>query len=309
MQLGCENNEQGIIWFKSGNYLKAKKCWEISANSGNINSMFCLGILYLSSPFYDLKLAKSWFEKACTGGHKKAKYQLEHLYDGNVRTYMADNILFNEYSSKINNINIETKKMGNYEWLEIKRTSTKSLYLSRYIIDIRKYHNSELPITWEQSDIRMWLNTDFYNEFSAEEKSKICDTNLITNNNPEYFTDAGKDTIDKCFLLSFEEIIKFFSDINFSNQTQDLLFKNTNNYSLSAQVNMTKEKINVANERSGLDYSMINGHSIGWWLRTPGANQKRTVRINCNGDIRLYGREVNRNLVGVRPAIWVKNNE
>lgn len=309
MFCSSEVNEQGILWYKSGNYEKAKMCWETSAKQGNSSAMFCLGILYLSTKFYDLQKSKSWFEKAALRGHKNAGYQLEHLNDGKIRTEMADKILFYQPSDESMVLDFESVKFGKYEWFILQKDIEKSLYLTKSIIDIRKYHDYDIPITWEKSDIRKWLNSEFYDEFSTQEKERICATNIVNSKNPKYFTIAGDDTLDKCFLLSYEDIMNYFTKVCVDYQMEDLLSGNVNNYRLTATVNMSDEKIYKAENRSGLDYSMANGQRIGWWLRTPGSNENRAMRINCNGAIRLHGREVNRNLVGIRPAIWVKNYE
>ena len=309
MLSASEINEQGILWYKSGNYTEAKKCWETASDRGNASAMFCLGILFLSSECNNVDAARKWFEKADRAGHKNAKYQLECLNEGIVRSYMADKVLFDNPSDIYADSDIETVRFGNYDWIVLDKNKEKSLYLSKYIIDIRKYHNSKEAVTWERSDIRQWLNSEFYSEFSEYEKSCICDSLIINSKNPDYYTDEGKETFDKCFLLSYEDVLKYFTTLNNVGITKDLLSSDNNNYSLIATVNMSLEKLDAAHRRSGLNYSMVNGQTLGWWLRTPGENMQRVVRINCNGAIRLHGREVNRNLVGVRPAIWKKNYE
>lgn len=305
---GSEMNEQGILWYKAGNFAEAKKCWDISAGQGNANSMFCLGILSLSAGRNDVAEARMWFEKAARAGHKNAKYQLSHLKDGAVRSRMAEKILFQRPDTFVD-IPLKTKEFGGYEWLVLKEIGEKALYLSKDIIDIRKYHSVPEGVTWETSHIRKWLNSEFYNRFSLMEKNSICDNYCENRNNPMYGTEGGEDTFDKCFLLSYEEVTGFFEGIDKGNQSEDLLSSGENNISLMAKVNMSNEELEEAHRRSGLDYSMVNGQSLGWWLRTPGSDEKRAVRINCNGAIRLHGRETDRNLVGVRPAMWVKKHE
>lgn len=308
MSLDSEINEQGILWFKSGDYEKAKKCWEISSEQGNSSSMFCMGVLYLSTKYYDLTLARNWFEKAYMLGHKNAKYQLDHLNDGMIRTDLANKI-FCQPTNVYADSNWLVKKFGNYEWFVIESQPQKKLYISKYIIDIRKYHNSDTSISWEKSDIRKWLNTDFYNEFSIYEKQLICDTYNINRNNPKYCTSGGDNTLDKCFLLSYEEVKNYMLRNIDICETPDLLSTSDSFSLLIALVDMSLTRISVAQERTGLDYSMINGKSLGWWLRTPGVTENKAIRISCKGAIRLHGREIDRNLVGVRPAIWVKNYE
>ena len=79
--------------------------------------------------------------------------------------------------------------------------------------EIKIKHNSGLGYlsNYQLSSIRMWLNDYFYNlSFNDEEKNKILETkvnNKLENNSKEFECD---DTIDKVYLLSKEEIIKYF---------------------------------------------------------------------------------------------------
>lgn len=66
--------------------------------------------------------------------------------------------------------------------------------------------------TWEKCELRKWLNDDFYeSSFTAEEKERIARTPTINTNIPFYGTNAGRDTVDKIFLLSIEEAENYFA--------------------------------------------------------------------------------------------------
>lgn len=72
-----------------------------------------------------------------------------------------------------------------------------------------------------------------------------------------------------------------------------------------AYLHSQQEEIIKVNQQFKHDHSLINGHALGWWLRSPGSLTSRAMLINCHGAIKLYWREVSRNLVGVRPAMWI----
>ena len=59
--------------------------------------------------------------------------------------------------------------------------------------------------TRRRCTLRTWLNNDFYNEFSNEEKAMIKKTHNSNPDNSEYNTDGGSDTDDYFFLLSIDE--------------------------------------------------------------------------------------------------------
>lgn len=307
MKAGSEKNEQGILWFKSGNFDKAKECWEESAKLGNASSMFCMGILYLSSNYLNLEVAKKWFEKAYLAGHKNAKYQLDCLMNKDIKTDKADRLFGKPQNVYQNEFKI--RKFGAYDWFVIGEEPGKELLLSKDIIGILKFHHVDGPISWAESDIRFWLNSEFYNEFSASERGLICTTCNENNCNPEYFTESGEKTWDKCFLLSYDELMKYMLKNRVVINTLDLISEESNQELLVSLANISDKMLRLAENISGLDYSMVNGQNIGWWLRTAGESSNKAIRVNCNGAVRLYGREVDRNLVGVRPAIWVKKNE
>lgn len=305
-----EMNEQGILWFKAGNMHEAKKCWENAAKHGDASAMFCLGVLCLTAEYdRNTVLAKEWFLKAEKAGHKNARMQIDKLNNSTSCSEFERNALFLNQKKDISINQFHTIKLGQLEWYILMEKQDRKLCLSKNVIDIRKYSDIHSTVTWGNSQIRFWLNSAFYNEFLSDEQYLVCDTVLNNSCNPIYGTYAGQNTTDKVFLLSYSEVVECFMNLNLESTNVDLLSYASDNAALIATVKMSQEQLADASIRTGIDYSMINGQSIGWWLRTPGADSKRVVRINCNGAIRLHGREANRNLVGVRPALWRRNDE
>lgn len=299
-------HDQGSLWFKAGNISKAKECWTFAAEKGEANSMFCLGILYLSINTIESKqMAKFWFQKADIAGHKKAHIQSRCLNQQNFeRKILAQYI--NSFTIRFPNIKTyKTVLFGNFEWYVLCQEQEWELIITKNIVDIRQYHNIiDENVTWSNSTLRNWLNTSFYDSFSAQEKMLIKETELDNPNNPVYGTLAGEKTMDRIFLLSYVEVIKYFQMSAEELSDANLLSEQSNNPNLIAYVNMSDEQLNEARHRTGIDYSMANGLSIGWWLRTPGENSTYAVRINCNGALRMHGRCASRKLVGVRPTLW-----
>lgn len=314
-------NEKGVLHYKAGELKEALLCWEEAAKLGNPSAMFGLGVIYLNdnSIQNNLSKAEAWFKKAANAGHKNAIIQLNKIdkiktmsNNKNLKIYLEKNT---EYKNKQMNINKpysnpqEIIKIGNYEWIIINKESNKILCVTKNIIDIRRYNEDFKNITWENCTLRKWLNYEFLSEFSATDQDKIKTTTLKNNNNPVYGTFGGVNTQDKIFLLSFDEVVKYFVQNNnikyVSMEKLDLLEKNSDDEIRKAYLNIKGKKLKEAKNRYGLDYSKINGQALGWWLRSPGMDQNHAMRVNCNGTIRVHGRIVNRNLVGVRPALWL----
>ena len=83
------------------------------------------------------------------------------------------------------------------EWIVITRDGNKALVISKYCLDQMPFNSTLASVTWKNSTIRTWLNSDFYNNaFSSEERSKIFNTTFST---------EGVETTDKVFLLDEED--------------------------------------------------------------------------------------------------------
>ena len=83
------------------------------------------------------------------------------------------------------------------EDIVITRDGNKALVISKYCLEQMPFNSTLASVTWKNSTIRTWLNSDFYNNaFSSEERSKIFNTTFST---------EGVETTDKVFLLDEED--------------------------------------------------------------------------------------------------------
>lgn len=88
-----------------------------------------------------------------------------------------------------------------------------ALIITEYIIEHRSYHEEYKDITWAECSLTRYLNSEFYNKFNEEEKSRISPVMNKNLDNQWYGTYGGEDTNDSIFLLSMEEIVcKYFGD-------------------------------------------------------------------------------------------------
>lgn len=166
-------------------------------------------------------------------------------------------------------------KFGNYTWIILYINTTFALALSENILTRSDYHNTLTSITWEKSQLRHWLNTDFLNQFTEAEQKMILPALTVNHNNPYFDTDGGNTTVDHVFLLSYEDIEKFFKNISFK----------------SAE---------------------IAQGDCWWWLRTPGIYSDRVTTIHEDGHVVMPGYYVKNSLYkntgGVRPALLLSVN-
>ena len=169
------------------------------------------------------------------------------------------------------------------EWrvLALDKSGKKAFLVSRHALAVRYYHNGSAYPTWANSNIRGWLNFNFWwDAFTDQEQSLIARTKL---SNPAYEgTEGGPDTWDRVFLLSRGEAATYFSG------SADRLVKPTL-YALAMGAGTADE----------------NG-CCWWWLRTPGAYSYDAGTVYAIGGIDHTGANVKNATIAVRPAIWVE---
>lgn len=171
------------------------------------------------------------------------------------------------------------------EWLVLAKENNKILVISDKALDCQRYNAIHKEITWEQCSLRKWLNDSFLNTaFSEEERALIQSTTVSADKNPQYqYRNPGNATTDKVFLLSINEVEKYFSDIN-------------------------------ARECSPTAYAKAQGARTGtyngvdtcaWWLRSPGSEQSFATSIDDLGWVNSRGYSVSSYVFSVRPALWI----
>ena len=170
------------------------------------------------------------------------------------------------------------------EWIILARTEDNALLLSKYGLDVKVYHEERGYITWEQSDIRSWLNGSFMDTaFTGEEQGAILKTevdNSQAEGDSEYDTISGNNTEDRVFLLSNKEAFEdyFSSD---------------------------EERICMPT-----DYAVQNGAytndytgACRWWLLSPGNDLHGTTVVLGDGSPGFDS--VDDVHYCVRPALWI----
>lgn len=302
-------NDAGIIEYKAGNTDKAIEYWQHAALNGNVNAMFELGVAELQASVTTSALlkAREWFNCAMQQGHRNAALQIEKI---DLALEKGDLSLSKFKESLLNNIEKpdylgkDLVTFGGIEWLILFKTDNRMLCLSADIITVLPYNETLEKTSWENCSLRKWLNTEFVNRFTEEEKNRII---RLDYGKCGFLRNNGNPKNDRVFLLSVEEVERLFDcSSSVKSERFDLLSKSDTVSDLVAVLNLSDQEIKSINERTGHDYSLINGKSLGWWLRDTGIDSACAVRVNCRGVIRLHGRAVNRNLVGVRPAIWLR---
>ncbi len=189
-----------------------------------------------------------------------------------------------------------------WQILSYDASTDKAVMLSKSVIDSQEYYGGDSTRTvdgktiyannYEYSDIRMWLNSAFYNSaFNSDEKAAIEATVLDNSAYSITYSQYNSDnTTDNVWLLSYDESEK--GDYGFLSNSERQSF--------------------------GTDYAEIQGlekynNGAYWRLRTAakyglrfysGNMDLKTCGINCNGyDVYLGNCYVYDNSYGIRPAL------
>jgi len=223
---------------------------------------------------------------------------------------------------------------GGYEWRVLDLQDGKALIIAEDIVEERYYHNEQKDITWDKCDLREYLNNEFYNSFNEDDKARIIPVENFTPDNKWFEKTGGFNTRDYIFLLSLNEVCKYFGD-----STEDLKNKKSWKHEVIGYdeegfpiCGYVPEDIKYeyyyyatySGERYGQylsDHNNVNriakydGENEAWWLRTPGRFPPYliplVVYVEADGAIDVMGEIIGGCLddvcaYGVRPAIWIK---
>lgn len=238
----------------------------------------------------------------CSGSDKAESTSTESVTSAAVVTTVTEEttseVLLTEETSEetIEAFKIEAQvgdlvEFGSYaeksiSWMVLDETEDKYLLLSEKGL-ASKYMDSDTSdvITWEECELRQWLNGDFYNDsFSEQEKNIIATVTNVNIGNEEYDIDGGNDTEDMIFLLSLEEVENYFSS--------------------------ESERVCYPTDKAISDGCYVFTRSNGgndaarWWTRTAGNMPGGFRYVECEGGIPFGGLADNSNIT-IRPAVWV----
>lgn len=192
------------------------------------------------------------------------------------------------------------------EWLVLENNGESLLVISKYVLDGQSYSNAydtyayqPYPVTWELCSLRAWLNSTFYTTaFSEGERARIQPTLLNNKVDKSHYAtrnvDGGNDTIDNVFLLSYDEVVKYFprKDIYFDNDGRavnydKLLQAVATPYAVAQGVDVWTEKdaktcLSYGGGFASIAYDVI-GYVEKWALRTPYGAQTSIYNVGANG--------------------------
>lgn len=194
------------------------------------------------------------------------------------------------------------------EWIIIKEEENRALLLSKYIIDVRQWDkDNDRTAYWNHCDLRRYLNGEFIeNTFSNEEKNKILEVKLKTEENAEFDEKEERkmsDSVDKVFCLSMGEVEEYF-DFRIFKRDEDY-------FEFATGYGDFKNLMGIPTE-----YAKKNEHwndTNIWWLRAY-KNMKGNysdfhnaffLKVTEEDFVWVHDERV-KNYYGIRPALWIE---
>jgi len=179
-----------------------------------------------------------------------------------------------------------------FNWRILDVQDNMALIITEEIVEQRAYHSKYKDTIWPDCEVRNYLNGEFYDRFDETNKSRILETAIKNMDNPWYGTKAGNESQDKIFLLSLDEVCRYFGD-----STEKLYNRGNNRY----------WKKNDENNRKRLARFAAAHSCWWWWLRSPGRHNRLAAYVHgTDGCVGVNGNNVTNGGGGIRPAMWIK---
>ena len=172
------------------------------------------------------------------------------------------------------------------QWIVLDKIDGQLLLLSADVLEARQYHHVPFEeVTWENSDLRAWMNDDFYEGAFTPVQRGLIET-VRNENADQSITGAsgGVATDDRVFALS---------------ETESLIYFNT-----PAARSDVGAALASQHAAAG-PLSVSEDGTADWWLRSPGTYGFATQFVDVSGTPSLSGANVDLQY-GARPALWIK---
>ncbi|MCR4793038.1 MAG: DUF6273 domain-containing protein [Lachnospiraceae bacterium] len=179
----------------------------------------------------------------------------------------------------------KTREKTPVRWRVLEKSDGKLKVISSEVLDCGMFDEGGHTREWEWCSLRKWLNEEFLNEaFSPEERERILENRVKNPGNERYGTPGGRDTLDKIFLLSIEEVNRYFY---------------LNGYYRDSCCRASGYAVSRGASRTG-------SGNCKWWLRTPGSDGNEMINAAIvleDGRISYYGANSQFGFVGIRPVL------
>lgn len=190
-------------------------------------------------------------------------------------------------------------KWERIKWRVLQKKDDTLFVMADKGLDCKCYNDSYSFITWENCELRNWLNGSFYHTaLSIEEQGMIVEQNVVNEDNKFIYNakpvivDGGNDTRDKLYLLSAKEVCN--SQYGFCDN-----YHSKSRYCQASDYAHTKG--------TSITFTIHNGYkeeNCGWWSRSPGDSQSK-ARYVSSGIINSFGESTSHKRFAVVPVLHI----
>ena len=155
-----------------------------------------------------------------SGRYIEARFKLQNLGDYKDSRALLETVEIPAFKESLSKMQTgHTVTFGSYEqdndpdngkepieWIVLNDSrSGYVILISSSILDVRQFNAERDYTVWEDSDLRKWLNGEFFREAFPSEKQAFMDAVPLANPDDAWGTDNGNDTNDCVFVLNMYE--------------------------------------------------------------------------------------------------------
>ena len=195
-------------------------------------------------------------------------------------------------------------RFGEWDWRVLDVQNNRALIITENIIERRAYNEEDEEVTWETCTLRGYLNGEFLQKFSGEERGRIAETRIQNPDNLWYARKGGNHTEDKVFLLSLEEVDRYFGN---SGDYENRRSKSERFFDGKREFVPDEDgpALVFSNANDSDRTAKLNNEPCLWWLRSPGYYSSRAAIVGGGGFVDASGVLVIDDYSGLRPALWL----
>ena len=170
------------------------------------------------------------------------------------------------------------------------------------LLELRQMNSTDTNVGgWPASEMRTYVNGDFFNKLPSDLQSVIIDTKVVSGHGSSdknaNRTDGNWESTDKIYLLSAHEV--------YEDGTSDEVSTRDTAYSQTRQLDYYKQRGVIVNNHTKNAIKDYNGMPFSWWLRAANSNNSIDF-ISVNAD-RLDIPDASRSY-GFAPAFRIGEN-
>lgn len=148
--------------------------------------------------------------------------------------------------------------------VHIDEENDRVLAIAQSCVALMPYHTPGGAVDWEHCTLRRWLNGSFYRALPLTVRSRVLEVENRNAANAKHGTHGGNPTVDRVFLLSIDEVERYFPTPTRTD----------------GEAGISELKRLHAFWRAGFQDRLLGW----WWLRSPGKDSRFAATVSSTGE-------------------------